>query len=135
MNSYYSNLIEGHVTRPSDIVRALEGKFDKDRERRNLKIEAAAHVRVQAEIDREAAANQLPEPASCDFIRMLHREFYKDTPKEMLIIRSATGEFQMEPGAWRSRSAHDVAVERVPRQLSGGAWCDFPALFLTGWSS
>jgi len=112
MNSYYSNLIEGHVTRPKDIVRALQGKLDHDRERRNLQIEGAAHVRLQAEIDRKAAAHDLPEPASCDFIRWLHREFYKDAPKEMLLIRSADREFQMVPGAWRSRPEHDVAVGR-----------------------
>jgi Fic family protein len=112
MNSYYSNLIEGHVTRPKDIVRALEGKFDKDRERRNLQIEAAAHVRVQAQLDRLALENRLPEPASCDFVRQLHREFYNEVPKEMLIIGAAHHEFEMEPGAWRSRPEHDVAVGR-----------------------
>ena len=106
MNSYYSNLIEGHVTRPKDIVRALEGKLDDNRERRNLQMEAAAHVRLQAEIDAKAAANELPEPASSDFIRWLHREFYQDAPKEMLTIRGAKHEFQMEPGAWRSRPEH-----------------------------
>src|SRR5208282_6916130 len=47
MNTYYSNLIEGHDTRPRDIERALAGQLDKDSERRNLQIEAAAHVRVQ----------------------------------------------------------------------------------------
>src|SRR6266702_805999 len=51
MNTYYSNLIEGHDTRPRDIVRALEGEFDQDQDRRNLQMEAAAHVRVQAELD------------------------------------------------------------------------------------
>ena len=124
MNSYYSNLIEGHVTRPKDIVRALEGKLDNDRERRNLQIEAAAHVRVQAEIDAKAAANNLPEPASSDFIRWLHREFYKDAPKEMLTIRGAEHEFQMEPGAWRSRPEHDVAVGRhIPPSSAVVAAC------------
>src|SRR6266852_1354648 len=61
MNTYYSNLIEGHDTRPRDIERALAGDFDKDHERRNLQIEAAAHVRVQGEIDRMAATSALPE--------------------------------------------------------------------------
>src|SRR5712671_3446444 len=45
MNTYYSNLIEGRNTRPRDIARALEGQFDQDKERRDLQIEAAAHVR------------------------------------------------------------------------------------------
>ena len=112
MNTYYSNLIEGHNTRPKDIERALAGNFDNDERRRNLQIEAAAHVRVQAEIDRMAAANQLPEPASVNFIRWLHREFYRDAPPEMLRIAGAGREFIMVPGEWRSRPEHDVAVGR-----------------------
>ncbi len=112
MNTYYSNLIEGHDTRPRDIARALEGEFDQDKERRNLQIEAAAHVRVQGELDRMAAENRLPEPASCDFIIWLHREFYRDAPEAMLLIEGKTRKFVMEPGAWRSQSEHDVAVGR-----------------------
>src|SRR5580658_3474195 len=48
MNSYYSNLIEGHNTRPRDIERALAGQFEADTQRRNLQLEATAHVHVQA---------------------------------------------------------------------------------------
>lgn len=112
MNTYYSNLIEGHVTRPRDIERALAGQLDQDERRRNLQLEAAAHVRVQAEIDHMAAEDRLSEPTSLDFIRWLHREFYQDAPEEMLRIRSEKAEFMMEPGAWRSRPEHDVAVGR-----------------------
>lgn len=112
MNTYYSNLIEGHDTRPRDIERALAGNFDQDEGRRNLQLEAAAHVRVQAEIDRMAADDTLPEPASPEFIRRLHRDFYRDAPEEMLRIRGASTEFNMEPGEWRSRPEHDVAVGR-----------------------
>jgi Fic family protein len=112
MNSYYSNLIEGHTTRPRDIERALRGHFDEDDERRNLQAEAAAHVRVQAEIDRMAADSELPEPASRDFILLLHRDFYKDAPEEMLRIRGKNRELVMEPGRWRSSPEQDVAVGR-----------------------
>ena len=112
MNTYYSNLIEGHNTRPKDIERALAGKFDDDEQRRNLQIEAAAHVRVQGEVDRMAAENRLPEPASVDFILWLHRAFYRDAPDEMLRIRGADREFMMAPGEWRSRPGHDVVVGR-----------------------
>jgi Fic family protein len=112
MNTYYSNLIEGHDTRPRDIERALAGNLDQDEGRRNLQLEATAHVRVQAEIDRMAVEDVLPEPASPDFIRWLHREFYRNAPDEMLRIRGANAEFVMEPGAWRRRPEHDVAVGR-----------------------
>ncbi|MDA0787512.1 MAG: Fic family protein [Proteobacteria bacterium] len=112
MNSYYSNLIEGHDTRPKDIERALANELDPDEQRRNLQLEAKAHVRVQAEIDLMAAEDRLPEPASIDFIRWLHREFYRDAPEDMLRIRTAEVEFLMEPGEWRSLPEHDNAVGR-----------------------
>lgn len=106
MNTYYSNLIEGHDTRPRDIERALKGSFDQDEERRNLQIEAAAHVRVQAEIDRMAVQGRLPEPASVDFILWLHTEFYRDAEEPMLRIKGAGQDFIMTPGEWRSRPEH-----------------------------
>ncbi|MFA6264487.1 MAG: Fic family protein [Pseudolabrys sp.] len=112
MNTYYSNLIEGHNTRPRDIQRALDGEFDQDEKRRNYQIEAAAHVRVQAEIEMQAVADTLPEPASTDFIRWLHREFYKGAPEEMLRIKGKDFEFVMTPGEWRSKPEHDNAVGR-----------------------
>jgi len=113
MNTYYSNLIEGHNTRPRDIARALGGEFDQDRDRRHLQIEAAAHVRVQGELDRVAAENKLPEPASREFIQWLHREFYRDAPESMLRIKGDKGqEFMMAPGAWRAKPEHDVVVGR-----------------------
>lgn len=112
MNTYYSNLIEGHDTRPRDIERALAGEFDADEERRNLQLEAAAHVRLQAEIDETAQRGQLPEPAAADFILKLHAEFYRNAEEPMLRIRSAGREFLMTPGEWRSEPEHDVAVGR-----------------------
>lgn len=112
MNTYYSNLIEGHNTRPRDIARAIDGNFDNDEVRRNLQIEAAAHVRVQSEIDSMALENRLPEPASVDFILWLHREFYRAAAPEMLRIQGPGTEFAMQPGTWRARPEHDVAVGR-----------------------
>jgi Fic family protein len=112
MNAYYSNLIEGHNTRPGDIERALAGEFDTDPMRRNLQLEAAAHVRVQALIDALAAEHRLSEPASPEFIQWLHREFYRDAPDETLRVASAGRSFLMQPGAWRSHPGHDVAVGR-----------------------
>lgn len=112
MNTYYSNLIEGHNTRPRDIERALAGEFDRDQARRHLQLEAAAHVRVQAEIDRLGASQNLPEPASPEFVQWLHREFYREAPETMLRVSGVGREFTMVPGAWRSRPEHDVAVGR-----------------------
>jgi Fic family protein len=112
MNSYYSNLIEGHHTRPREIEQALAGRIEGTEEQRNLQLEAVAHIRVQAELDRMAAAEMLPEAASQDFIRWLHREFYKDAPAAVLRVRGAGREFRMEPGQWRSSPEAEVAVGR-----------------------
>lgn len=112
MNCYYSNLIEGHDTRPRDIERALAGHLDRDAGRRNLQIEAQAHIRVQKEIDRRAASGELGEPAAGDFIRWLHCEFYRDAPAGMLEVRAPHATFRMAPGEWRSRPEHDVVVGR-----------------------
>ncbi len=112
MNCYYSNLIEGHNTHPRDIERVLKGELDEAPERRNLQLEAVAHIRVQAEIDAMAAAGTLSEPASQDFILWLHREFYRDAPAEMLRVGEGSKAFLITPGVWRSGEEQDVAVGR-----------------------
>ncbi len=112
MNAYYSNLIEGHNTRPRDIERALAGEFDADGERRDLQREAAAHVRVQAEVDHIAAEGSLPEPASEAFICWLHRSFYQDASEAMLSVSGHGRETLMRPGEFRSEDEPDVAVGR-----------------------
>jgi len=128
MNAYYSNLIEGHNTRPTEIVRALAGDFAADQSRRNLQEEAAAHVRVQARIDELAADGTLPNPISGEFIRWLHAEFYYSTPRAMLIVRGRGGEYEMEPGQYRATVAQDVAVGRH-QPPSGPYVADFMRYF------
>ena len=44
INSYYSNLIEGHNTHPHDIVRAMQKEYDSEPAKRNLQLESVAHV-------------------------------------------------------------------------------------------
>ncbi|WP_367155200.1 Fic family protein [Methylomonas sp. HYX-M1] len=112
MNCYYSNLIEGHNTLPRDIERALANELDNDQARRNLQIEARAHIRVQKLIDEMHTQNALPEPASCDFLQWLHAEFYRDASDEMLMIKQGQQDFKMVPGEFRSLTVHDVAVGR-----------------------
>lgn len=112
MNTYYSNLIEGHDTRPREIELALSGELDAEEGRRNLQMEALAHIRVQSEIDKQFEAGTLPEPASGEFIKWLHKEFYKDAPDSVLILTGAGRESKMIPGEWRSLPEHEVAVGR-----------------------
>src|SRR2546425_742026 len=82
MNCYYSNLIEGHNTLPVDIDRALAGNLSKDKKRRDLQLEARAHIEVQRMIDR----GEPPSPVvSLDFILWLHQEFCGPLPHHLLV--------------------------------------------------
>ena len=51
MNCYYSNLIEGHNTHPVDIERAIHNELSEDPRKRDLQLEAKAHIAVQRWID------------------------------------------------------------------------------------
>jgi hypothetical protein len=110
MNCYYSNLIEGHDTRPRDIERAL-ADVELDEERRPLALEARAHVLVQRMIDESFTASSLPSPIG--FVTWVHRQFYENMPPEFRTARGKDGRLlPIEPGSFRSKSEEDVAVGR-----------------------
>jgi Fic family protein len=106
MNCYYSNLIEGHDTHPIDIERALQGDYSKDAKKRDLQLEAKAHITVQQWID---AGGLAARAVAVDSIREIHRRFCEALPDDLLWVEDpATHErMKVTPGALRSR---DVAV-------------------------
>ena len=91
MNSYYSNLIEGHNTHPLDIERAMRKDFSRDPAQRARQLESKAHIEVQKLI--EVRINENPELSitSRDFLCWIHKEFYKRMPEEYLIVRREDG--------------------------------------------
>jgi Fic family protein len=107
MNCYYSNLIEGHDTHPIDIERALEGDYSADPQKRNLQLEAKAHITVQKWIDQGG----LPAPTSPDALREIHLRFCELLPPELLVVANpSTGrEISVVPGELRN---DDVQVGR-----------------------
>lgn len=112
MNCYYSNLIEGHNTRPKDIERALAGAEIEDATR-PLALEAAAHVIVQREIDHLGYKNALPAPTSIEFISWVHRRFYEEMPNEFRFVDRPDGTTaEILPGQFRTTPKDDVAVGR-----------------------
>jgi Fic family protein len=84
MNCYYSNLIEGHNTHPRDIDSALRKDFSLQPERRNLQLEAIAHIDAQEAID-EGMDDQ-SVPLTSTYALWLHREFCSRLPEEMLWV-------------------------------------------------
>ena len=83
MNCYYSNLIEGHNTHPIDIERALNNDYSVDLTRRNLQLEAKAHVNVQQWIDHGGLQGRELTAAS---IGEIHQRFETQLPDELLWV-------------------------------------------------
>jgi Fic family protein len=108
MNCYYSNLIEGHDTHPIDIERALKGDYSNDTKKRDLQLEAKAHIAVQQWIDTGGLKGRA---VAADSIREIHRRFCEALPDDLLWVEDpATKErIKVIPGALRHR---DVAVGR-----------------------
>ncbi len=121
MNCYYSNLIEGHATHPVEIERAMREEYSADRGKRNLQLEARAHVTVQQWLDAGGLSNHdaLGPQGLCE----IHRRFCDLLPAELLVASDPeTGrEIPVVPGQLRQ---DDVKVGRhVP--VSPGAIARF----------
>jgi Fic family protein len=108
MNCYYSNLIEGHDTHPVDIERAMKNDYSADPRKRNLQLEAKAHVSVQGWIDSGGLAGRA---VSTQGICEVHRRFGELLPEELLKVSDPdTGkEVTIVPGELRHK---DVKVGR-----------------------
>ncbi len=121
MNCYYSNLIEGHDTHPVDIERALRNDYSDEPGKRNLQLEAKAHVAVQAWIDAGGLAGRV---ATRSGICEIHQRFGEQLPDDLLWAENPeSGErIRMEPGTLRDRDvkvgAHvPISPGAVPRFL------------------
>src|SRR5437870_8011354 len=84
MNCYYSNLIEGHYTHPIDIERALKNDYSKDAAKRDLQLEAKAHIAVQKWIDDGGLKGRT---VTAESIREIHRRFCELLPEDLLWVQ------------------------------------------------
>jgi Fic family protein len=116
MNCYYSNLIEGHDTHPVDIERAMRGDYSADPAKRNLQLEAKAHIAVQRWIDEGGLDGRaFTATGICE----VHKRFCELVPEELLWAENPETKEKLPvvPGAYREQ---DVKVGRhVP--VSPGA--------------
>src|SRR5208283_3403418 len=108
MNCYYSNLIEGHDTHPVEIERALKGDYSQDAKKRDLQLEAKAHIDVQRWIDSGSLEGR---SVSTDPITDIHRRFCAKLPDDLLWVEdpATKDKIRVIPGDLRQR---DVAVGR-----------------------
>lgn len=121
MNCYYSNLIEGHDTHPVDIERALKNDYSKDARKRNLQLEAKAHIAVQKWIDEGGLRGRAP---SSDGIREVHARFCELLPEDLLWVEDPETRERVRvcPGELRQREVKvgghvPVSPGAVPRLL------------------
>lgn len=105
MNCYYSNLIEGHNTKPRDIERALVNDLEKDELRRNFQIEARAHVGLQSLID-----------------KLYAKEIYQN-PHQLILYVGCTGSFTV----MRQNQCFGLSKERVDLEWSLGYFVPAPS--------
>jgi Fic family protein len=125
MNCYYSNLIEGHETHPVDIERALNDDYSADRAKRNLQLEATAHITVQRWIDEGGLPAQ--RAVTVEGLIDIHRKFCEHLPDDLLWLEDPQTKERVRviPGELRGR---DVRVGRhIP--VSPGALPRFLARF------
>ena len=103
MNCYYSNLIEGHDTHPIAIEKALRGDYSRDLKKRNLQLEATAHVTVQEWIDNGDLKNSV---FSCETIKEIHLRFCNLLPDELLWVINPDSNEKMKviPGKFREEN-------------------------------
>jgi Fic family protein len=132
MNSYYSNLIEGHNTLPRDIEKALCQDFSHDPEQRANQHLNKAHIEVE-----ELMLGRLEkEPDlsihSTEFICWLHGEFYRRLPSELQCSKDHSGKsYKIDPGVLRDFEV-DVGRHQPPHHL---ALPEFMRRFEQGYSS
>jgi len=122
MNCYYSNLIEGHDTHPIDIERALRNDYSDDTRKRDLQLEARAHIAVQKWIDEGGLV--AIRPSSTGGIREIHRRFCEMLPDDLLWVEDPHSKQRerVVPGGLRTRDVKvgdHVAISpgAVPRFL------------------
>ena len=113
MNSYYSNLIEGHKTLPRDIERALRDDFSKNPEKKDNQYLSVALIQVEG-LMKERLQRENINVHSVDFLCWLHREFYNRLPDHLHYSKTKSGvAYKIEPGKIRSFNV-DVSRHSPP---------------------
>ncbi|WP_439136020.1 Fic family protein [Pseudomaricurvus sp.] len=109
INSYYSNLIEGHNTHPRDIRKAMKGDYSLDPVKRDLQLESIAHVTVQNTLATEAYG--AVDLVGADCFKHIHKLFYERLPETLRQVKSANEKTwaYVEPGVFR-QNGQDVEI-------------------------
>ena len=114
MNCYYSNLIEGHHTKPASIHRALQREFSEESKEKALQQLAVAHIDVERSMQKKLAQDEAFNVYSAEFLSTLHHDFCSSLPEQLLWVKSEGEEKKLKnvPGHFRDS---EVSVgEHIP---------------------
>ena len=107
MNGYYSNLIEGHRTRPVDIEAALARDFSKVPARREMQLLHYAHLDTQLHLERRLSEESGLDFLSKEFLCWIHEKFYSHLPESLKILTDKDGKtYSVNPGMIRTYDVH-----------------------------
>jgi Fic family protein len=114
MNCYYSNLIEGHSTKPIDIERAMAGDYSNTPEKRALQLEARAHIEVEKLYLTDIKPNAEADFLSSDLICAIHKNFYSRLPDDLHWTASGDGSKKEKVMSGELRSAEVIVGKHYP---------------------
>lgn len=118
LNSYYSNLIEGHKSSLKAIEEALEKRYDPDSEKRYAQDLCAAHMKAEANLVDLLEEHKEINVAGRDFLKRIHSMFYKHLSPDHLFTHEQSGftDIPVLPGEFR-----DLPVAVGPNAALGAA--------------
>jgi Fic family protein len=126
LNSYHSNLIEGHKTSVLEIEAALNKDFSSNDQRRYSQELCAAHVRAERALMQAVGSNPPENICSFDVVGDIHKRFYEQLPARHLFTHGRDGftRHAVMPGRMRDSNvslddgltAHGPPAEDLPRK-------------------
>jgi Fic family protein len=124
MNSYYSNLIEGHKTLPKDIEKALRQDYSPESEAKRNQLLSVAHIEAEIALRERLATEPGLDVFDPLFIAWLHRAFYESLPQSEWSTRSLSGKtYPLIPGVLRDYNV-DVGQHTPPDHPTLPAFLD-----------
>ncbi|MDY6824829.1 MAG: Fic family protein [Thermodesulfobacteriota bacterium] len=139
LNSYYSNLIEGHKTLLPEIEQALLKKFASDNTKRYAQELCAAHVNVEREFMADLDATPPANICDVDYLGSIHKRFYEHLPEHHRYTHHSGGftDIHVYPGRMRDanvsvdqgHTSHGPDVKELPQKVAEFAGLYNPSNF------
>jgi Fic family protein len=127
INSYHSNLIEGHKTTILDIEAALHEDFSRDAHKRYVQELCAAHVETERALMQVLLTQPPDNPCLFGYVSSIHRTFYERLPAQHQYTHSQGGftTFSVMPGQLRDGpisldgglTTHGPDARQLPRHF------------------